>query len=194
MNQCKCSNIQLSLQLCLPNNLTCLVSQLSCMAARNLAERARLPIQSITGIWTTKSAPRKTHAGACAGRLGRAAMAGAITGSCLCGALNYQVQTMETLPELEANYCHCTQCRRATGAQLGTFVTVPRSTFLLTGSTLKCFQSSSHAHRAFCSVRYTCCTRSPQWHWRPFLEALAQSSWTKQQISDLISSCSALLR
>ncbi|KAK9843169.1 hypothetical protein WJX74_007953 [Apatococcus lobatus] len=95
---------------------------------------------------------RSLRRSCCKGRRswGKQVMALAITGQCLCGALKYKLETAP-LPKMEANYCHCTQCRRATGAQLGTFVMVPRPAFLLTGSTLKRFQSSSHAHRAFCS-------------------------------------------
>ena len=52
----------------------------------------------------------------------RGQMTSPVTGGCLCGSVKYSLHLTQPLSKLEANYCHCTQCRKATGAQLGTFV------------------------------------------------------------------------
>lgn len=89
-------------------------------------------------------------------------MAAPITGECLCGAIKYSIRDTSPLPKLPANYCHCTQCRRATGAQHGTFIAVPKESLHLSGCTLKRFQSSAIAQRAFCTVRSLPCGVNPR--------------------------------
>ena len=39
-------------------------------------------------------------------------MSGVVPGSCLCGAVRFEV----TLPFRRANYCHCSRCRKHSGA------------------------------------------------------------------------------
>ena len=54
-----------------------------------------------------------------------------VGGSCLCGAVRYRV----TAPFLRANHCHCSRCRKHTGAGAATQGRVPREAFeLLSGA------------------------------------------------------------
>ena len=56
-----------------------------------------------------------------------------VRGSCLCGGIRYEV----TAPFLRANYCHCTRCRKHSGAAAGAQGRVPREGFrLLSGEEL----------------------------------------------------------
>ena len=73
-----------------------------------------------------------------------------ITGSCLCGGIRYQIDG-RIGPALN---CHCSMCRKATGAAFRSRVAVPRSTFrwiqgeqLLTG-----YISSPDTTRTFCKI------------------------------------------
>ena len=47
----------------------------------------------------------------------------AITGSCLCGSIKFEVSP----PSLMFRYCHCTRCRKATGAAHAANLFVPAS-------------------------------------------------------------------
>jgi hypothetical protein len=51
----------------------------------------------------------------------------AVTGSCLCGAVRYEV----TLPFRRANYCHCSRCRKHSGSNALVQGRVPREQFRL---------------------------------------------------------------
>lgn len=71
-----------------------------------------------------------------------------LTGSCLCGAVTYQLdQTIEHLV-----FCHCRKCRKANGSAFNSVSLVNTDKFtLLTGQDkLKSFSSSPGAHRFFC--------------------------------------------
>jgi hypothetical protein len=50
-----------------------------------------------------------------------------VTGGCFCGAVRYEV----TQPFLRANFCHCSRCRKHTGAAASTQGRVPRDGFRL---------------------------------------------------------------
>ncbi|URM26846.1 GFA family protein [Pseudomonas frederiksbergensis] len=70
-------------------------------------------------------------------------------GTCLCGAVKYQVST-----ELKAvTHCHCSQCRKGHGAAFATYASVPRSavSIMASAETLKGYQSSEGVTRQFCS-------------------------------------------
>jgi hypothetical protein len=69
-----------------------------------------------------------------------------LTGGCYCGEIRYSV-TGSTF--LETN-CHCSICRRTTGAPLVTWFTVRRSEFQMVQGTPSQFASSSKAWRTFC--------------------------------------------
>ena len=49
----------------------------------------------------------------------------AITGSCLCGGIRYQIDGALGA----VAHCHCSMCRKATGAAFRTRATVPASSF-----------------------------------------------------------------
>src|SRR5262245_31049158 len=59
------------------------------------------------------------------------------------------------------NNCHCSNCRKVTGAAYGTFVQIPGNHFRwLQGQNLRVtYESSPGNHRAFCEV---CGSRAPQ--------------------------------
>ncbi len=70
-----------------------------------------------------------------------------LTGTCLCGAVAYEVNT---IAGDVADICHCVQCRRASGAASLPWVQVPPERFRITRGTAKAFASSAHATRWFC--------------------------------------------
>ena len=71
-----------------------------------------------------------------------------IHGSCLCGAVTFEV----TPPTKWCAHCHCTMCRRAHGAGVVTWFGAPAASFRLTSGKeqLKWHQSSAAARRGFC--------------------------------------------
>jgi hypothetical protein len=74
----------------------------------------------------------------------------AITGGCLCGGVRYEV----TGPFLRSSHCHCSRCRRHSGAAVCTQGRVRREHFrLLRGAELiRNYREPGHASKAFCSV------------------------------------------
>jgi len=75
---------------------------------------------------------------------------GMYSGSCLCGAVSYE---FEGQPRVAVN-CHCSACRKATGATVATWLLVPLDQFRwLSGrEQLREFASSEHARRSFCGT------------------------------------------
>ena len=74
-----------------------------------------------------------------------------IGGSCLCGGVRFEVE----LPFTRANNCHCSFCRKHSGAFGETQGRVPRERFrLLAGENLICVYKpeGGTAVKAFCSV------------------------------------------
>jgi hypothetical protein len=73
-----------------------------------------------------------------------------LRGSCLCGGVRFEV----TAPFLWANHCHCSRCRKHSGAFGGTQGRVPREGFrLLAGEELiRVFRPEGGRVKAFCSV------------------------------------------
>jgi hypothetical protein len=70
-----------------------------------------------------------------------------LTGGCLCGAIRYEISADggEVV-----DYCHCRQCRAASGAPVLPWIQVPPASFRLTAGAAKGFASSTHATRWFC--------------------------------------------
>ncbi|HEX2526830.1 MAG TPA: GFA family protein [Geminicoccus sp.] len=68
-------------------------------------------------------------------------------GGCLCGRVRY-------LAELEeddlADYCHCRECRRASGAPVVAWVQLSPKRFAVTAGDPKAFTSSQLSTRWFC--------------------------------------------
>ena len=67
-------------------------------------------------------------------------------GGCLCGAVRFRV----TAEPLEALYCHCTMCQRATGGPFSTSATVPIEAFAITKGEPRAYESSPGFVRLFC--------------------------------------------
>ncbi|HQT46126.1 MAG: hypothetical protein B7X08_02870 [Acidocella sp. 20-63-7] len=70
-----------------------------------------------------------------------------LSGGCLCGAITYAFSCDGT--EV-ADYCHCRECRRASGAPVLAWVQIAPAHFRLTQGRTKPFTSSGHATRWFC--------------------------------------------
>ena len=68
------------------------------------------------------------------------------TGSCLCGAVTYEVSG----PMREVVYCHCSQCRKQTGLYYAS-TNVADSDLVIRGAeNITWFQSSEKGRRGFC--------------------------------------------
>ena len=72
-----------------------------------------------------------------------------IRGSCLCGAIRYEI----TGPLSAPVYCHCSQCRKATGSSFATNASVEAKDFRIVAGEerLRRFESSPGQYRNFCS-------------------------------------------
>lgn len=70
----------------------------------------------------------------------------ALTGGCLCGAVRYEADAAP----LWLGHCHCGQCRKHTGAALGTYVSFPTRTVRWLGLTPTRYRSSKDVERSFC--------------------------------------------
>jgi hypothetical protein len=70
-----------------------------------------------------------------------------LRGHCACGAVHYEVSASPSL----ATNCHCSICRRTSGAAFVTWFTVPETEFRITSGKPASFRSSDHGVRAFCS-------------------------------------------
>ncbi len=71
-----------------------------------------------------------------------------LTGGCLCGNVRYTI----TKPAIDTHHCHCSICRRITGALFLTLSIFPRDAFTYEkGKTpLSTYSSSAKLHRNFC--------------------------------------------
>jgi hypothetical protein len=69
-----------------------------------------------------------------------------LEGGCFCGFLRYQIQGT---PYYETN-CHCSICRRTTGAPFVAWFTVPTDALRFTAGEPVRFASSHHGTRSFC--------------------------------------------
>jgi hypothetical protein len=71
----------------------------------------------------------------------------ALTGGCLCGAVRYSLS--ET--PIDAGYCHCRLCQRASGAPVMAFGTVPLAALRWSTGLPGRYRSSNLAERWFCT-------------------------------------------
>lgn len=78
-------------------------------------------------------------------------------GHCQCGGVRFEVRG----PLRPVLYCHCTMCRRLNGHFAAATACAPEHLRLLTSQTLRWYQSSAIARRAFCG---TC---GAQLFWEP---------------------------
>jgi hypothetical protein len=77
-------------------------------------------------------------------------------GGCFCGHIRYSIQGQP----LEVTHCHCSICRRVSGAPFVTWITVATANFSFTAAKPSSFQSSSQAERTFCNQCGTALTFS----------------------------------
>lgn len=73
-----------------------------------------------------------------------------IRGSCLCGAVRYELSA----PFEEMHHCHCSRCRKAHGAAFSTFGRVPAGALGMTSGAdaIRRYRSSAQVERAFCAT------------------------------------------
>lgn len=69
------------------------------------------------------------------------------TGGCFCGQVRYEFEGDEKIPCAD---CHCTLCRRTSGAPYVSWLVVPEADFQYTGAAPKTIQSSANGTRFFC--------------------------------------------
>ena len=72
-----------------------------------------------------------------------------LKGGCLCGTVRYSVRV---LAGDVADYCHCSQCRKAGGAPVSAWVQVAPERFAVTQGAPRSFPSSSRGTRWFCQT------------------------------------------
>lgn len=68
-------------------------------------------------------------------------------GGCLCGAVRYRIVGTPDSSVL----CHCAMCRRASGAPVVAWITVPADRFAYVEGRAAAYASSDHGRREFCS-------------------------------------------
>lgn len=73
-----------------------------------------------------------------------------LEGGCLCGAVRYRLDA----PPLDAGYCHCSMCRKASGAPAPAAAVIRRDALVVTAGEgqLRRYRSSADVERAFCEV------------------------------------------
>jgi len=69
-----------------------------------------------------------------------------LDGGCACGAVRYRLDAEPS----DGGYCHCTICRRSSGAPALAFATVPLGAFVVTHGQPRKRRSSSFGERWFC--------------------------------------------
>ena len=71
-------------------------------------------------------------------------------GGCACGAVRYRLKS----DPFDAGWCHCTLCRRVSGAPAMVFATVPVAdlVFVRGGDVVGIFRSSSFGQRQYCTA------------------------------------------
>jgi hypothetical protein len=67
-------------------------------------------------------------------------------GGCLCGGIRYRLDAISS----HAAHCHCSQCRRASGAAFLTWVAFPAGSFAFTQGAPRIYQATDKAERSFC--------------------------------------------
>ena len=69
-----------------------------------------------------------------------------IEGGCFCGSVRYNFEKNSYL----SSNCHCSMCRRISGAAFVSWMAIPKSCFQYTQGEPKKLISSSHGSRYFC--------------------------------------------
>lgn len=71
-----------------------------------------------------------------------------LTGGGHCGTIRYAIDG----EPMAVSHCHCTDCRRATGAPFITWITLPRAAYALTKGTPTVYTSTPTVERRFCGT------------------------------------------
>jgi hypothetical protein len=71
-----------------------------------------------------------------------------LTGGCFCGQVRYEVSGAP----FDESVCHCSICRRTTGAPMVAWLTVRPGAFRITAGKPTTFRSTAHCERAFCAM------------------------------------------
>ena len=71
------------------------------------------------------------------------------SGGCLCGALRYEV---DPAGAFDAGYCHCSMCRRSSGAPVLAWALVRREAFRIVRGAPVRYRSSEACLRGFCGT------------------------------------------
>ncbi|MSO54955.1 MAG: GFA family protein [Rhodospirillales bacterium] len=74
-------------------------------------------------------------------------MAASITGGCLCGRIRYQSTAAPRL----VTHCHCTICRRQSGAAFLTWASFQAAALTITQGTPTGIRATEKAERSFCA-------------------------------------------
>jgi len=69
-------------------------------------------------------------------------------GGCLCGALRFRADDRP----IATGYCHCSLCRRSTGAPVLAWASFPVAVFAYTKGSPAIYESSARGHREFCKL------------------------------------------
>ncbi len=69
-------------------------------------------------------------------------------GGCLCGALRFRADDRP----VDTGYCHCSLCRRSTGAPVLAWASFPVGVFAYTKGSPAIYESSARGHREFCNL------------------------------------------
>lgn len=69
-----------------------------------------------------------------------------LVGGCHCGAIRYEVEGEPLTHAL----CHCSDCRRHSGAPMVGWTMYPHEAIQITKGTPKTYESSQHGRRQFC--------------------------------------------
>jgi hypothetical protein len=70
-----------------------------------------------------------------------------LSGGCLCGSVRYELELEE---DDIADYCHCRECRRASGAPVVAWIQLSPARFSITAGEARAYASSAAASRWFC--------------------------------------------
>ncbi len=68
------------------------------------------------------------------------------TGGCLCGAVRYRAAG----EPLVVTHCHCSLCRKASGAPFVTWIAFPTDAFAFTRGEARVYNATEKAGRGFC--------------------------------------------
>lgn len=70
-----------------------------------------------------------------------------LNGGCLCGTVRYAIDA----ELIDAGFCHCRVCQRASGAPVVAWLTIPFGGFRYRGDAVANFVSSERYQREFCA-------------------------------------------